>query len=373
MNRMALMRKSLFLFLIFIVPLFSSDQMESELRNERIQKLIQSLGEVDGCLIEEPNDLFYLTGLSLSVGKLWVSPSGACLFVDGRYYGKAKKEAPCPVALIDSFKESFQTAKQIAFDSAFITYNGLLALKNDFPHVEWVPVSSPVKSIRLCKSPNEIEALEKAARLTWEGYQRILQILKEGITEAEVALEFEIFCRKNGASGLSFEPIIAFGENSAYPHHRAGNTPLKNNQIVLIDVGAVVDKYRGDMTRVFFFGEPDPQLTRLNEIVQKAQRKAVAHVRPGIRVEELDQIVREEFRRENVEELYTHGLGHGIGLQTHEYPIIKVNGKDKDLILKPGMVFTIEPGLYQPGLGGVRYEDTVLVTETGCENFYPQD
>jgi len=339
----------------------------------RIKKLIHSLVGVDGCLIEEPADLYYLTGLSLSVGKLFAAPSGACLFVDGRYYGKAKQEAPCPVALIESFKESLRKAKRIAFDSAFVTYNGFSALKSSFPHVEWVPVSSPVKNLRLCKDPGEIAALKKAARLTWEGYQRIVQILKEGITEAEAALEFEIFCRKKGASGFSFETIIAFGENSAYPHYRAGNARLHKNQIVLIDAGAVIDKYHGDMTRVFFFGEPDPRLSRFFHLVRRAQQKAVAHVRPGVKLGELDQIVREEFRKENVEELYTHSLGHGIGLETHEYPRIKADGEDKDLILKPGMVFTIEPGLYQPGLGGARYEDTVLVTEIGCENFYPQE
>lgn len=339
----------------------------------RIQKLAHSLIGVDGCLIEEPADLFYLTGLSLSLGRLWVSPKEARLFVDGRYLAKAKQQAPCPVFLNNetNFKEALKNVKRASFDSAFVTYNSYMTLKNGFPHVEWIPVSSPAKNLRLIKDAGEIDSLRKAAHLTWKGYQHILRHLKEGVSESETALEFEFFCRKNGASGLSFEPIIAFGENSAYPHYRAGAAKLQKNQIVLIDIGAIVDRYHGDMTRVFFFGEPDPRLAHFHQLVRTAQKKAVDHVRPGIHIGELDQIVRKEFRKENLEELYTHTLGHGIGLETHEYPRIKAEGDDKDLILKPGMVFTIEPGLYQPGLGGVRYEDTVLVTDSGCENFYP--
>ncbi len=339
----------------------------------RLEKLAHSLVGVEGCLIEDPSDLYYLTGLSLSIGRLWVSEKESCLFVDGRYYARAKREAPCPVELNTGihFKKVLQNVKRASFDSAFVTYNGFLALKSGFPHIEWVPVSSPLKNLRLIKDGAEIAALRKAAHLTWQGYQHILRHLKEEVSEAELALEFEFFCRKNGASGFSFEPIIAFGENSAYPHYRAGNARLKQNQIVLIDVGAIVDRYCGDMTRVVFFGKPDPGLAHFDQLNRSAQKKAAALVRPGLKIGELDRVVREEFRKENLEELYTHSLGHGIGLQAHEYPRIKVDGDDKDLILKPGMVFTIEPGLYQPGLGGVRYEDTVLVTETGYENFYP--
>ncbi len=343
------------------------------MKEQRIKKLAHSLIGVDGCFVEEQADLFYLTGLVLSIGRLWVSPKDACLFVDGRYFEKAKQDAPCRVELNTekNVKEAMQTAKRVSFDSAYVTYNGFLALKKGYPHIEWVPVSSPVKNLRLYKDAHEIGALRKAAQVTWQGYQHILKNLKEGISEAEIALEFEIFCRKNGASGLSFDPIIAFGENSAYPHYRAGNAKLQKNQIVLIDVGAIVDRYYGDMTRVFFFGNPDPRLAHFHHLVATAQQKAVAHVRPGVKLGDLDRIVREEFRKEGVEELYTHSLGHGIGLEAHEYPRVKVDGEDKDLVLKPGMVFTIEPGLYQPGLGGIRYEDTILVTETGCENFYP--
>jgi Xaa-Pro aminopeptidase len=321
------------------------------------------------CLIEDLSDLFYLTGLSLSKGKLLVTQQEATLFVDGRYYEKAKKEAPCLVKPFEEFRHIQE--KRISFDSASITYESFLALKERFGSIEWIPLSKPLKEIRAIKDAAEIKALRRSADLTWKGYQHILHYLKEGVSEEEIALEFEIFCRKNGASGLSFEPIIAFGENSAYPHHRAGRAQLKKNQVVLIDVGAVVDHYHGDMTRLFYFGHPDPQIVYFEQIVKRAKTLAMQHIKPGIKVKELDQLVLAEFDRANVKQLYIHSLGHGIGLETHEYPRLKVDGEDQDVVLKAGMVFTIEPGLYQPGLGGVRLEDMLLVTETGYENLFP--
>ncbi|MES2273259.1 MAG: Xaa-Pro peptidase family protein [Chlamydiota bacterium] len=343
------------------------------MNDARIKKLQGQLLELDAYLIENPTDLLYLTGLVLSKGRLLVTRTEAALFVDGRYLEAAKQSAPCPAFGEKALVKALHPFKRIGFDSAFLSYDAFTELQRAYPYIEWAPLSNPLKILRLLKEPQEILALKKAAKLTWRGYQKILKGLKEGISEAELSLTFEFFCRKEGASGLSFEPIIAFGENSAFPHHRAGSTLLKKNQIVLIDIGAIVDQYRADMTRVVFFGSPNPILASLDLLVKKAQRKAVAHIRPGIRFGELDEIVREEFRREKLEEFYTHSLGHGIGLDTHEYPRIKIDGEAKDLKLEPGMVFTIEPGLYQPGLGGSRYEDMVLVTEDGHENFYPQE
>lgn len=334
----------------------------------RIEKLMKAASEP--FLVENLDDLYYLTGLNLSKGRLFIAAAEAILFVDGRYYERAKRESPCPVVLWEEQDSILKRHKKLGFDSATLTFDAYLALKNKYPHIEWIPCPHPVRSLRLIKEPREIALLKKAAHLTWRGYQKVVEGLKVGVSEEELALEFEIFCRKNGASGLSFPPIIAFGENSAYPHYRAGTAKLRDNQIVLIDVGAVVDHYCGDMTRMFFFGQVGKELLRFEQIVRTAQQKAVSHVRPGIKAKELDEIVLAEFEKANVKQLYIHSLGHGIGLETHEYPRIKCDGEDKDLILKPGMVFTIEPGLYQPGLGGIRIEDTILVTENGHENFY---
>ncbi|HSX10876.1 MAG TPA: Xaa-Pro peptidase family protein [Chlamydiales bacterium] len=336
--------------------------------NSRIRRLIKEVSAP--CLIDNLDELFYLTGMSVSRGRMFVSPAEAILFVDGRYFEKAKKEAPCPVQLWDEQKHLLDKQKQVGFDSATVSYDGYLALKKSYPHVEWAALPHPVRNLRAIKDVREIALLKKAANLTWLGYQKIVEGLKVGVTEESLALEFEIFCRKNGASGLSFPPIVAFGENSAYPHYRAGKTRLRENQIVLVDVGAIVDHYCGDMTRVFFFGKIDPELMRFEQIVKRVQKKAVDHVKPGVRVGDLDSLVREEFEKDNVKQLYIHSLGHGIGVETHEFPLVRIDSPDKDVILQAGMVITIEPGLYQPGLGGVRIEDTVLVTETGHENFF---
>jgi Xaa-Pro aminopeptidase len=338
------------------------------MKNRRIDQFAHTL--TTPCLIEAPADLLYLTGLTLSKGRLLVSSQESILFVDGRYYEKAKQTAPCKVCLWAEWKDI--PFKEVGFDSSFVSYESYLLLQKELPNVQFVPIANPLKKIRAVKDQDEISCLKKAAALTWKGYQRILEVLQEGISEEEVALEFEIFCRKNGASGLSFSPIIAFGENSAYPHHRAGKDRLRKDQIVLIDIGAVVDHYAGDMTRMFHFGKVDPKLIWMEDLVRKAQQAAIDLVQPGICFGALDSLVREIFQKENVKQLYTHNLGHGIGLDTHEYPRIRFDGEDKDVILEPGMVFTIEPGLYQPGLGGIRIEDMILVTDQGHTNLYAE-
>jgi Xaa-Pro aminopeptidase len=329
--------------------------------------------KLDALLIDNPVDLLYLTGLNLSLGRLIVVPNGATLFVDGRYFEAAKKQTHCKVVLlgIDPLVHLLHSYKKIGFDSAFTTIDALETLKEQIKGKEWISVRSPLKSFRVVKEKEEIALLKKAAQLTWAAFQHIFSQLKEGVTEAELALEFEIFCKKRGASDLSFSPIIAFGENSAYPHYRSGKTKLKKNQIVLMDVGAVVDAYRGDMTRTFFFGEPDPKLYHFWTSVKTAQEKAVAAVRPGIAFGDLDKIARDSLKSQGIDHLFTHGLSHGLGLETHEYPFLKIKGGDQALLLEPGMVFTVEPGVYLPGLGGVRIEDTVMVTQEGVENFYP--
>jgi len=317
-------------------------------------------------LVDDPIDLFYLTGLMLSVGRMAVSLQSSDLFVDGRYIEYARKQNPCFVHPKESFLE-FVRPKKIAFDSSFVTYAGFQELMQILPSKEWLPIVKPLQKIRAIKEREEIKALREAARLTFSGYEHIKGLLKEGITEEELSLCFELFCRQRGASKLSFQPIVAFGENSAYPHHRAGKTRLQKDQIVLFDLGAVVDGYAGDMTRVVFFGKPNPQLEQDYQLIQNVQKLVLEKVRPGVLFGELDRIAREELRKNGCEELFTHGLSHGVGLDVHEYPRLKIQGGDRDVALEPGMVFTVEPGIYRPGLGGVRYEDVVLVTQTGYE------
>jgi Xaa-Pro aminopeptidase len=331
----------------------------------------------DAAMVEDPTDLLYLTGLSLSKGTLVVTKDDAALFVDGRYFAVAERKAPCAVRLTreasgpssDPLFEWLQgrSVRTLEFDSFATSYDRFVGLQRSMQGMELLPRKSLLQKPRSVKEPHEIALLKKAQNLTFRGLEHVEGKLKEGISEEELAFEFEVFVRKNGASGLSFGPIVAFGENTAYPHHRAGKTKLTKNQPVLIDVGAIVEEYHGDLTRVVFFGEPHPLLQKWLIWTQLAQRKAMDAVRAGILVKELDLIARAVFAEHGVEEKFSHGLGHGIGLETHEFPSLKAVGVDRDAKVSAGMVITIEPGLYQPGVGGVRWEDMIVVLENGYE------
>ena len=343
------------------------------MKTNRIKSLQTQVG-TQALLIEDPLNLFYLTGLNLSCGKLLLGKKESSLLVDGRYFEMARKKAPIPVQL-DS-KEAFLTFSKNnsittwLFDPQSTSYERFLQLQE---------LSLPLKaestlfaSLRLIKDETEILAMKKSATLLWKGFLFIKRSLKLGITEKELAKRFELFCLKNGAEKLAFEPIIAFGANSAMPHYRAGNTRLKKGDLVLIDIGVVKDHYHSDMTRVLFFKEEDPYLAHLYALAKEAQKAALSLCRPGVTIGKLDEAARNIFKKEGVEHLFIHSLGHGIGLKTHEHPRIQYEGKDKNTVLKKGMVFTIEPGLYLPGKGGVRYEDTIVITEDSYKNLYKE-
>ena len=340
----------------------------------RIERACQKVAdlELDGLIIENPSDIFYLTGQQFSQAQLLLKKDEALLLLDGRYFGQTQGKVSCEVILAE--KEAFQTAtqgiKKIGFDSSFVTVDKAGMLAKSAPAKEWISVPRPLRDLRVCKDPDEIKTLREAARVTADGYRHILKKLKEGIEEREIAVDFEFHCRRMGASKMSFDPIVAFGENSAYPHHRAGSERLKKNQFALFDLGAAVNHYQGDMTRGFFFGQPLAELERFYGLVKQAHDIAAAAIRPGARLGDLDRLVRGFFEKEGVEHLFSHSLGHGVGIDVHEYPLVRFDSDDRDLMLRPGMVFTIEPGLYLPGIGGVRYENTYSVTESGSENFY---
>ncbi|MBS0648486.1 MAG: aminopeptidase P family protein [Verrucomicrobia bacterium] len=337
-------------------------------RITQVQSLLKSW-KTSGCLIEDPLDLFYLTGLQLSLGMLVILPSKAELFVDGRYMEFAKKNSPVPVQLLDKAEAFLRSLPSLAFDSHIATVERAEKLKKLYPGT-LTPIPQLLKQLRAIKDAAELKAMKKSAAVLWKGFEHIRRSLKIGMTEKEVALAFEIYTRKLGAERLAFDPIIAFGKNSAYPHYRAGNAKLKKGDVVLVDIGVVVDRYHSDMTRTFFFGKADPRLVLLDTVVKKAHGAALALCKSGTKVGDLDQAARKVIQAAGLQGLIAHSLGHGIGLETHEFPRIKFQGEDHDAVLREGMVITIEPGLYLPGVGGIRHEDTAQITAKGYNNFY---
>ncbi len=315
------------------------------------------------CLIENPVDLFYLTNLHVSEGSLIVTPTHAKLFVDGRYAEAAKRNGALPVGKRTSKALSaYLASKQIgrlAFDSAKASYQRVLELKK---WTQVTPWDRPLKTVRCFKNSEEIGKLKASAKLLWRGLEEIKRVLKVGVREKEVAKHFELFCLQEGAERLGFDPIIAFGPNSALPHHRSTDRRLKRGEPALIDIGVAVEGYHSDMTRVLFLGKPSPKMQAIYEIVHRAQKEALALCAPHVKLKRLDEAVRSLFYKEGVLKYYPHSLGHGVGLEVHEYPRVSFNGADKEVQIAPSMVFTVEPGLYIPGVGGVRYED---------ENLYP--
>ncbi|MCB1112910.1 MAG: aminopeptidase P family protein [Chlamydiales bacterium] len=337
----------------------------------RIKNLQKTLGEkgCDALLIENLVDILYLTGCDLSLGKVLVTPRTARLIVDSRYYDSCKKHSPIPTRLLD--KETLE--KELAslkvdilgFDADHTPYQQYKNLRK-LP-VALKALNHPLAALRMVKDSKEIQALRDAAALGSEGFDYIAKLLKPGITEMEIAVELEIFWKRKGSKALAFDPIIAFGANSAIPHYHPGPVKLKKGMPVLIDIGVNYKHYHSDMTRVLFCGKPDKKMVEIYGIVLKAQELALAQCSPGMRIADLDKTARAYIESQGYGKQFSHSLGHGVGLEIHEAPGIRSACKKSEKLEK-GMVITIEPGIYIPGTGGVRIEDTVVITKNGCEN-----
>lgn len=352
--------------------------MNYSARLERLKSVMKTTHCCEAILIEQPINLFYLTGLELSAGKLVITSTDSCLFVDGRYYEQSQKQVLYPVRLLkDNVLEDWlfdSQIHQLGFDQNHSTYHAFLTLqrmsekfKEKGYDLEILPLESPLNSLRLIKDEEEIACLRKAAQLGYQGYEWVKTLLEEGIKESDLAFELEFFWKKRGVSRLAFDSIIAFGPNSSMPHYRAGQTKLTLNTSVLIDIGLVLNHYHSDMTRVVFFGSPPPLIQTIYAVVEEAKAEAMALCGPGIFVGDLDRVAREVISSAGYGEYFTHSLGHCLGLEIHEPPIVRQTGPYKDMPLQAGMVMTIEPGIYLPNIGGVRLEDTILITDEGYE------
>lgn len=337
-------------------------------RFERLNAMRRS-EKCDLLLIEEPTTLYYLTGLDLSAGRILLSDLGAELLVDARYIEMSQAHSPIP-ALLDSpdqTAEKLKGFKHIGFDQNETSFGRVQQLAEQ-SGAKMHPIERLHQGLRMVKDAREIEVLSEAAALGSRGYDYAVSLLKEGVTERQVAIELEIFWLREGGQGLAFEPIIAFGANSSMPHYHSGDVALQRGDMVLLDMGCIHKHYNSDMTRTLFFGEPDPKMRKVYETVRVAQQAAVDACRPGIRCKDLDAVARQRIEEAGFGAEFSHSLGHGIGLEVHEQPGLRARGPDGDIILEEGMVITIEPGIYLAGIGGVRIEDSVVVTADGCQD-----
>jgi Xaa-Pro aminopeptidase len=355
-------------------------------RRRRVANAVKKAG-AEALLVTHLPDVRYLTGFTGSSAALIVKGSKVTMFTDGRYTTQAAQEVdgakveitekPAAVAAVEFAVE--QGVTKLAFDAAVTTVGTLEALKEAVPAKSrkslFVAVSGVVAALRQVKDEVEQEKMREAAALGCRLFDQVLEEIHVGATEMEVALALETMARFAGAERMSFETIVAGGERSALPHGKASGAKLKRG-FVTIDFGVVLDGYCSDMTRTVHVGPARKGEREVYEAVLDAQLAGLAAVKAGVTGVEVDTAARSVLEAAGYGEFFTHGTGHGVGLEIHEAPRLgkkREGGRDGNVEtrLKPGMVVTIEPGAYLPGKFGVRIEDTVLVTATGCEILTP--
>jgi Xaa-Pro aminopeptidase len=324
-------------------------------------------GYADALLVARPENRRYVTGFTGSAGLVVVTPSQALLAVDFRYYDQAEAQAPaCRVirggadpatALADAVKTL--APARIGFESEFVPYAQVERLRERFAPAELVPLAD-VDRIRWVKDDAEIAAIARAGEIADAAFERLLEVLRPGMTERDAALELEIAVRRSGGERLAFDTVLASGPRGALPHGRATDRVMGRGEFVTVDFGAVFDGYVSDCTRTVALGTVDARQREVYDLVLAAQRRALEAVRPGVACRDVDAAGRAVIASAGFGEAFGHAMGHGIGLDVHEGPPVSPR---TDAILEAGMVVTIEPGIYLPGWGGVRIEDAVVVAD----------
>ena len=322
--------------------------------------------------------MYYLTGFT-GEGALLVSEEGSLLITDSRYTEQASREVPAiPVrqvtgSYLDEISATIEEsgAARVALAGARMSCSMVNKLR-DKGDVEFVIADDPVNDLRSVKDQEEIERIRAAVKLTEESLDELIRGIKVGMSERELALRLEFIMREKGAEQVAFDLIVAAGENSALPHYQPGDRTLKRGDLLLFDIGAKLDRYCADMTRVFSVGKPTAKAQEIYDIVLAANKAGIAAVCDGASGKAVDAAARDLIAAKGHSEHFQHGLGHGVGLEVHEGPRLSPFSADT---LQAGMTVTVEPGIYLPGFGGVRIEDLTVVTENGCEvlTSFPKD
>lgn len=340
--------------------------------NNRLNKLRSKFteNEIDAIFITQAENRRYLSGFDGSSGFLMITPQKAVLATDFRYTEQALAEAPDfeILRIANNMSDWFPRlaadlkVRRLGFESVDITFHihQLLShgLKKKKVMTRMVPVNGLLESLRTVKEPEEIELLVKAAEISDTAFEAVEANIKAGMTEKQVAWELEKRLRENGSQALPFEIIVASGPNAALPHAKPTERVISKGEPVLIDMGARCGGYASDITRTICIGEPDATLKKVYKTVLDAQMTAMSIIKKGTTGQEADSSARKIIEKAGCGEAFGHALGHGVGLAAHELPRLGPNSKE---ILTDGMVFTVEPGIYLTGWGGVRIEDTVIM------------
>ena len=344
--------------------------------NSRLKSIYSVLKQrkLDGLLVSLPANISYLTESLSRDSYLLVSFKENIYFTDSRYMEEARgflkdnfllKE--CNGSVFQHIAETVSSLglNNLGFEERYLPYAEFVKVKQGSRgKFNLIPTHSIIEDKRQLKDDQEIIKLRKATQITAMALEHIKQFLVPGVKEIEVVAELERFIRYQGARSSAFEIIVASGPNSSQPHHLSGERKLKNNELVLIDLGVDYQGYKSDLTRVLFLGKINTLVRKIYGIVLKAQDLAIQRSRPGAEMAEIDRVAREYIAAQGYGECFTHNLGHGFGLEVHEAP--HLSGREASA-MKPRMTFTVEPGIYLPGKFGIRIEDMVLITTKGCE------
>jgi len=339
---------------------------------DRLQKLRQGLAEkeIDAIFISQPENRRYLSGFDGSSGYLLITPQNTILATDFRYIEQARIQAPdyeiFPAigGIVDWFPQLVAelNLKKLGFEAGHVTfarYQQLSDILNKAQsQLRLIPVNGLVESLRAIKEPEEIELITKAAEISDAAIEYIENTVHIGMSEKEVAWEIEKFIREKGNETIPFDFIVASGPNSALPHTKPSSRTIQSGEPVVIDIGARVGGYSSDLTRTICLGTPDDTFPKVYDTVLRAQLTAMAKITEGMSGGQIDNVARKVIEQAGYGQAFGHALGHGIGLASHESPRLGPNSADK---LTSGMVFTIEPGIYLTGWGGVRIEDAVVM------------
>lgn len=340
----------------------------------RVEKLIAKFDklEIDGILIQDLPGVRYFSGFSGSHGRLIISKNRTVLFTDQRYTEQAGIESPewdiygCGADvftdLITAIKETGITS--LGFESDVVTVAEYEKMKTGLNSLKLIPTSNLSIEIRAVKDESEISCIREALEIAETAFLELTEEIEPGMTEKAVAARLENLMFQHGSEKPAFETIVACGANSSKPHHTSCGDTIAPIDAVLLDFGAQVGGYKSDITRMIYIGEEPEAFMSISRATEKALRAVESVLKPGMTGVEADSIAREVFISCELEEYTLRGLGHGVGLEIHEWPRVTMNSK---IVLSPGMICTLEPGVYIPGKAGVRMENLALITETGAE------